>query len=451
MKAPGTGLEYLIGLLAAGYLAAWGSFFLLFRQGPADRAARFAACSISLAAGLAAFEVPVLLGLVDYRGVFSTPTRPWLRPGNRPDPDLLYVREGNLHARLRFRGADLNRLHGAPAATPYECDLRLDRQGFRNPAELPRADVVMIGDSFIEGLQVAATDLVSARLAERLGVPVINLGRTGYGPQQELHVLRRHGLAVRPKTCIRAFYEGNDLQDVAAYDAERRRVARVRPESASRAWYARSLTRNGLAYLIRNAIHPEPSGPAHRHAGHLAARPGPPVDIYFSCGVPEGESLPADRGGSAQLGQTRSILAEGYAVCRRAWVDLVVAFVPAKLRVYRDLCAFEADSPCLSWKVDDPPVALEKALVSISGEIGLLDLTRRFRAEAAAGALPYLADDTHWSSAGHRAAAQALADFLAGRRTRPRSDLGDRLALAEPTTSNNHTTNMGNQPNDYKS
>ena len=94
---------------------------------------------------------------------------------------------------------------------------------------------MIVGDSFVEGLHVAEPDLISARLAERLGEPVANLGRTGYGPQQELEVLRRHGLAMHPRAVVWAFYEGNDLQDVATYDDDRHQAARaLREEPASR-------------------------------------------------------------------------------------------------------------------------------------------------------------------------------------------------------------------------
>jgi hypothetical protein len=425
VDAPETGPDLLIGLFAAGYLAAWGPFFLLSRRGPLGRAARFVACSASIAVGLAALEVPVLIRLVDYRLVFATPVSPWQRPGNRPDPDLIYVRAGQQQTRLRFRGGDLHRLRGAPSAPIYECDLRLDRNGFRNPADLPRADVVVLGDSFIEGLQVTATDLVTAQLADRLQASVVNLGRTGYGPQQELHVLRRYGLGLRPKVCVWAFYEGNDLQDVATYDDERHRACQGKPDSFSREWYYRSLMRNGLDYLLRNWLRPDPTSPASRQAGRFVARFGRPVDIYFSCGVHEGAALPAARSDSAELRHTRSILAEAHAACRGAGIDLVVAFVPAKFRVYRDFCTFEANSPCRSWDVDDLPAALKHAVAAISDEIGFLDLTTRLRAEAAAGSLPYLTDDTHWSSEGHRAAADALADFLARRRGAPRSAIAN--------------------------
>ncbi len=427
--APETGPEHLIALLSMAYLAAWGPFFLLSGRGSAARAARFAACSASLHLGLSLFELPAAVGLIDYRTVFRTPTPAWKRPGNRPDPDLVFVREGHRRDRLRFLGADRNRLRGATSPGPvYECDLKTDRNGFRNPVDLARADVVILGDSFIEGLQVAAPDLVSARLADRLGCTVANLGRTGYGPQQEGHVLRRFGLGLYPKTCVWAFYEGNDLQDVAMYDADRSRAGRARPESTTSAWYTRSLIRNGLACLIRTRIHPEPTLLATRHAGRFAGR----SDVYFSCGVHEGETLPEDRETSKELARFRSILAEARDACDRAGVDLVVAFVPAKFRVYRDFCTFGPDSPCRDWPIDNLPAAVGQAVAAVSPEVGFLDLTPRFRAEAAAGAMPYLADDTHWSAEGQQAAAQALGDYLAGRPDRDQATTRARLVREVP-------------------
>ncbi len=48
----------------------------------------------------------------------------------------------------------------------------------------------------------------------------------------------------------------------------------------------------------------------------------------------------------------------------------------------------------------------------MSPSVRFLDLTPRFRAEAAAGGLPYLADDSHWSARGHQVAAEELAHLL---------------------------------------
>jgi hypothetical protein len=51
-------------------------------------------------------------------------------------------------------------------------------------------------------------------------------------------------------------------------------------------------------------------------------------------------------------------------------------------------------------------------VAAISPSVRFLDLTPRFRAEAAAGGLPYLADDAHWSARGHQVAAEELAPLL---------------------------------------
>ena len=267
--AIGTGPEHLIGLLAAGYLAAWGPYFLLSGRSSTGRSARFLAFSASLALGLMAFELPASVGLIDYRAVFWTPTPAWRRPENVPDADLIYARR----ERLRFIGVDYPRID-ARSATIYHCDIRTDRDGFRNPVDLDRADVVVVGDSLVEGVQVGVDEVLTGRLSARLGRPVANLGRAGYGPQQELHVLRRFGVPLRPRACIWAFYEGNDLLDLAAYDAERARVRDAGPESPRRAWYSRSLTRNALGWLVREYLRPEATEDSRLHVGRLVDRSG---------------------------------------------------------------------------------------------------------------------------------------------------------------------------------
>jgi hypothetical protein len=118
-----------------------------------------------------------------------------------------------------------------------------------------------------------------------------------------------------------------------------------------------------------------------------------------------------------------ALLVEAGALCRERGIQLFVVFVPAKFRVYRDLCEFADGSPCPQWPTDDLSGSLRTALAESSPEIAFLDLTPRFRALAAAGALLYLPDDPHWTAAGHRAAASAIAAAL-----RPRDPAADRVA-----------------------
>jgi len=419
-----TNPEHLLGLLPAAYLAAWGPFFALSPLRPAGKAARFLACTLSMGLALGLFELPAALRLVDYRAVFSTPTPSWRRPGNLPDPELIYVRKGNERHRLRFIGSDLVRLNGAPQTT-YVCDLRLDGRGFRNPTDLPSADVVVVGDSFIEGLQVAEPELVSARLGRLLGASVANLGRTGYGPQQELGVLRRYGVSLRPRTCVWAFYEGNDLQDAGTYGAEQRQASRALREPASKESFGRSFTRNGLDFAIRRWLRPEPTRPARLQTGWFNDTSGARTAMYFSCADYEAGGLSeASADGPNGWKRVRSVLADAHALCAREGIDLVVVFIPTKFRVYRDLCTFDPQSPCTGWPVGNLPGALKDGVASISDEIGFLDLTPRLQAEAKGGAVLYLPDDTHWSAEGHRSTAVAVAEFLTERRATHRPGVG---------------------------
>jgi hypothetical protein len=138
--------------------------------------------------------------------------------------------------------------------------------------------------------------------------------------------------------------------------------------------------------------------------------------MYFATGVQHGDGGPdLPRGSAPQLERVRAILAEAYTLCRERGVELVVAFVPTKFRVYRDVCTFDPTSPCLSWPVDDLPGALRSAVDQVSPAIPFVDLTPRLKSEAAAGSILYLADDPHWNAEGHRVAARALADDLSPR------------------------------------
>ncbi len=404
--------EQLLGLLVASYLGTWGLVFFLSRQGRTIDAARFAAVTGSILLALAMIEAPAALGLVNYRSVFRISTPTWRRPGYRPDPELVYVREGDRHARWSCVGSELYTLRGASPTTVYHCDLRLDRDGFRNPPGLETPDVAVIGDSFIEGVHVAESELMTARLAELTGLAVANLGRTGYGPDQELVVLRRHALGRGPKTCVWAFYEGNDLQDLHEFEAYQKDLTRIL-RSGGESLYGRGFVRNALQLAIDSWLRPGPRRPARAFTGRFIDDSGREIPIYFGSGIQHGDGAPAlPREGSPELRRVRSMLAEAHAICRRQGVELIVLFIPSRFRVYRDVCTFEPDSPCRSWPVDDLPGALGGAVAADLPGVRFLDLTPRFRAEAAAGALLYLADDNHWSSRGHRVAAEELAPLL---------------------------------------
>jgi hypothetical protein len=58
------------------------------------------------------------------------------------------------------------------------------------------------------------------------------------------------------------------------------------------------------------------------------------------------------------------------------------------------------------------PERVQKAVQSISPDIGYLDLTPYFMSAVKQGGIPYYPDDAHWTSEGHRIAAEAIHEYL---------------------------------------
>lgn len=372
---------------------------------------KWLAAALAIGATVAAFELPALVGWIDYRNVFKTPGPAWLRPGNEPDPELIYVRRGHRTVRLKVHGNEAD--PDAPDdRRVYEVSLHYDDQGFRNPVDLDRADLVVVGDSFIEGVHVEDRDLVTTRLAETLRVPVANLGRSGYGPQQEGLVLRRFGLPLRPRACVWAFYEGNDLGEADLYECDKHILMNSLRGGPAVA-FDRGFLKNAWLYLVRSWPRSGGDAPAPAaRTGRFVGRSGKAVTLSFAS--PDQILTDADgasRANSPAFDRVRVALSEAYRLCQARGIALTVVFIPAKYRVYRD----PGSSERAPMSVDDLPRALGGAVAGIAPEITYLDLTPRFRTEAARGALLYLPDDTHWSAEGHRVAALAIAEACRGR------------------------------------
>lgn len=92
-----------------------------------------------------------------------------------------------------------------------------DRFGFNNPDSVYRGriDLVVVGDSFVEGHCLPrGSDLVSQI---RTALPgTAGLGMRGSGPMIELAMLGRFASALRPRTVVVAFFEGNDWENLRA-------------------------------------------------------------------------------------------------------------------------------------------------------------------------------------------------------------------------------------------
>ena len=209
----------------AGLMAWWAATATSSRS---SRLAVFkaAALAIGLGGGLLTFEVALrAVGDRGPSGILSerhdlgevTPDPRWIdspRYGRRLRP--------NVDALNEWRHGDIVRMGYIPA--PIEGPLHrftfhTDAEGFRNHAVRERFEVAALGDSFTDAMTMAAEASWPSRLEQTLGVPVQNYGTAGFGPQQELLVLKDFVASHRPRVVVLAFFAGNDLFDAEAFDA----------------------------------------------------------------------------------------------------------------------------------------------------------------------------------------------------------------------------------------
>jgi hypothetical protein len=378
------------GALLVCCLLLWGGLLLGDDASRKENAKRFALANACLGLFVALAELLTAAELVDYREVFRTPVfEAWSHPGNLLDPVLLHI-------------------HRPYSQVQWDSiDYRYDGHGLRNESDLHSADLVVVGDSMVEGIGVSAQALVTAQLARQLGRAVANLGQAWYGPQQELELLRRFGLILRPRVVVWAFFEGNDLNDLRRYER-----ATKDWESFSRPLHSfqrRSFARNAFLALRRvldGWLRPRvpSSRPYPGISGTFETR-GRPIWMTF-----RNPGLPLTDKDELALGKLATILRRAFDLCVSADARLVVVFVPTKFRVYGPLTRFEVGARPLGWSHNDLPNRLE-ALVRqrLPGAL-FLDLTPALSREARRGSLVYFSTDLHWTPEGHHIAASAIAE-----------------------------------------
>jgi hypothetical protein len=347
---------------------------------------------------LSLIEFPALINVLDYRVIFGE-NFAWWPANNRNDPELIHIRRPYVHFSGETRGGGITAGYRIPQSdrTFYRWDVKCDHNGFRNDVDLKSADIIVIGDSMVEGLTVLTPELTISLLAQLQGKVVANLGQSAYGPQQELVVLKRYGLPLHPRNIIWMFSESTDLNDVVYYD----RVMNDPPDFLHAFW-ARSFTKIAWVELFHGS---KKSGALR--AGVFETSDNKPVTAYFIT-----RSLPLTKQNLGAIDETAQIIAEAHRLSEAQGARLIFVFVPDKFRVLHEFCKFSQESECRYWPMNDMPVRVEKAVRSISPDIGYLDLTSKLVDTARTGVLPYYSDDEHWSPVGHKVAADAINSYL---------------------------------------
>jgi hypothetical protein len=373
-----------------------------------------------------------------------------------------------LHTSCEWEHGDVVRMGFLPPDLvrhpTYRFPFITDADGFRNSTTEPPAPVVVaaVGDSFTDAMTLPAELSWPARLAGLLGVSVRNYGTAGFGPGQELLVLKDYVLARRPRQVVVGFFAGNDLYDAESFEASGwRGAASLTPLQGWKfkdviarydQFYVVSLCK-GAAVLLRD--------PDRGRAVQVTSQ----VDYSGEdLNAPEATRPGFDRGLFSvpvagrtvrfaflppyldRLELTREQLqaSPGWEVTRRSYQEmkrlvqeqggqLVVAFIPSKAQVYLPLLSasfspadlHQALRFCLSDQFSPQSLdAMRRNRLALNGlmrdfcaaeGIAFLDLTNVLQTKLAAGYNTYFPDDSHWNAAGHEAAASAIAGFMTER------------------------------------
>ena len=385
---------HTLGYILLSYLLLWSVIFVWAGGSKTEKATRFILTTASVAFTVGLLELLVVAKVIDFRVIFDTPVyEPWRNPNSRLDSKLLHIPKP--HFRWEFGGIEY----------------RYDQHGFRNESDMDAADIIVIGDSMIDGWRVPATEMLTAHLAEQMQKKVANLGVSWYGPQQELEVLRRYGLRLHPEACVWIFFEGNDLGDVHRYKNATRDWETFSKDFHS--FRERSFIKN-VVLALQRLLDKTCPGINDQHdmretqSGIFRNKDGNTIHIYFFYA-----SLPLTEYHREALKEVRVSLTEAYKLCRVAGARFLVVFCPIKFRVYGTFTEFDADARPREWVINNLPNEIEAIVRENLADAQFLDLTPVFVEQAKKGSLLYHPDwDSHWSREGHLVAASAIRDVL---------------------------------------
>jgi hypothetical protein len=309
-----------------------------------------------------------------------------------PDAELGFVRKPGVAWRGRLAEDDRS------------VEYRTDGHGFRNPPGKTAADVVFIGDSFTEAAQVAEGETFVERAAQAAGLTAANLGRGAYGPQQELIVLKRYGLAYQPRAVAWQIFEGNDVNDADNFA----RWQRQPPPPVS---LARRYAENSLLQLLlagTRAAEQRATPVTMRLSGGEERRIA--LRYRYEPGQPAAYPLGFDE-------MTRAV-AEGYRLCRSQGVQMAVVFVPIMARVMEPWLKFESREAHERWlaggrTAQASDTAHRLAAFCAENGVPFLDTFPALRRRAEIDNRDvYIPVDEHLDRAGHEAVAQTVAAWL---------------------------------------
>jgi len=283
--------------------------------------------------------------------------------------------------------------------------------------------ILFLGDSYVEAMQVPAEQVFYRRLEERLnedagaqGVryETIGLGRSGWGPAQELVALEQIGWRYEPDLVVLCFLPDNDFVDsyrpLKRYPSmpyfERTPDGRLAPIPATPdgfkdSWVYSLCKRSQLVCLLRQNVD------LLQQMRTDARR----VPLRYQVFMEDKPAVWLDA-----IETTLACVQRMEAVCRERGVGfLCVALTSAVTLGQVDLNAQAERYPAMRGVAFDPVWPYRLLEERLGGVMPYVSMVPTFEQYMAATTRPlHFAKDGHWTVEGHAVAAAFLYEFLTG-------------------------------------
>jgi hypothetical protein len=296
----------------------------------------------------------------------------------RSDLDSMFMKP-KFHRQMWFNG--------------YQWEHQTDELGFRNPETYEQADIVLLGDSMIYGHGAEEQDTVRYYLARDLSMTVANLGMQGAAIHNEYQILRHYGLSLDPRFVV-VFFLANDVStDLQTYltDDEMLRFIQSPPDQLE-VDYFEPVQRTDADRLLDDL------------KSFYSVRALDILRRLLGIGVPDASAARIHRWTQRE---SLAMLFNGEALKR---MDAMAAQQGAQLLhvfVYTGGTYYRGED------------AYEESLRNVCRRngIGWLSLREAMQSVRDRGLDPFLPGDGHFSAAGAKAAAAAVAEWIRSRET----------------------------------
>jgi len=322
----------------------------------------------------------------------------------------------------------------------YDVVVMTNSAGFHDVERAPQKDsgcyrIVVLGDSYIEALQLPIEQGFTQQLERRLGshvkgkkVEVINMGVSGSGPAQYYRILEKRGIIYKPDLVVMAVFPDNDFWDsdpdlsgavfkpyyvMRSDDSLEYRPPRAEGfGSTLRPW----LRRSAFLHVIRQGIVSLPLERWFASFGLLAPAGGV-RGILDQIEIPLGWSVylrdpPASWLNTERL--TLRMIREAKSLSERngaAFLVVMIGSVSAVEDRWSEALAQYSGANAVEWDFGRPFTLLRD--IGKQWQFDAVNLTDSFQSDfRATGRSSAWAHDGHWNARGHQLAAEVVSAYL---------------------------------------